>query len=170
MAITTITSVQASDPPSSVTSSEQHTDSRPLLSSLHAQRHEYHAPPCSSPAPVPIQVESQHTLSHASVPVVAQNLQQSEDRLLTRMVDIFQEMMDKMQQRNTYQPIRGGRFQRTSRDRHLREAACRVCNGSSHTTISHCMSERLCFVCLAPGHTKQDCPANNSSKTKSEGN
>lgn len=168
--ITTITSEQTSLPPSSLTLSEQHDDSGPSLSFLHAQRHGCHPPPCSPPAPVPFQGELQRTPSHASVTVVAQNLQQSEDRLLTRMVDMFQEMMDKMQRRNISQPIRGGRFQRTARDRRPREAACRVCNGSSHTTISHCMSERLCFVCLAPGHTKQDCPANNSSQSRSEGN
>lgn len=75
------------------------------------------------------------------------------------MVDMFQEMMEKMQQRSTPHPGRGGRFQRGSHDRRPRDAVCKVCNDSSHTTISHCMSERLC-VCLLrpwPHQTKLPC-------------
>jgi len=105
-----------------------------------------------------VQSEPCHTQSRPSVPVVAQNLQQSEERLLTRMVDMFQEMMEKMQQPNTF----GGQFHRASREKRSRETVCKVCNDSSQTTISHCMSERLCFACHAPGHTKLNCPAKNS--------
>lgn len=51
---------------------------------------------CPPHTSVPAQGKSLNSLSHSSVPAVAQNVQlQSEDRLLTRMVDIFQEMMDK---------------------------------------------------------------------------
>lgn len=93
-----------------------------------------------------------------------------EERLLARMVDMFQEMMGTLQQRDAYHPIRGGKFQHAPRGGRVTEAGCRVCDDSSHTTISHCMSERLCFGCLAPGHTRLNCPANNSSQSQSEGN
>lgn len=106
-----------------------------------------------------------------NVPVLAQNLQQSEERLLSRMVDMFQQMMERMQQRSTAVPARGGRFQHAPGERRARESACRVCNDSSHTTVSHCMSDRLCFSCLTPGHTKAYCPANTqSSQPQSGGN
>lgn len=162
--ITTITSEQ---PNPQLSVSEQCHAPNPSPSSLQAQRHVCH-PPCPSPSSVPVQGVSQHAPSHAAVPAVAQNLQQSEERLLTRMVDMFQEMMEKVQQRDT--STRGGRFQRAPRDRRPREAVCRVCNDSGHTTISHCMTERLCFACFAPGHTKLNCPANNSSQSLPEGN
>lgn len=167
--VATITSEQPSPPSSSLVASEQcHTPSPPP-SSPQAQHHVCH-PHSHSPASVAIQGESQQTPRHVSVPAVAQNLQQSEERLLTRMVDMFQEMMEKMQIRNASRPTRGGRFQRVPQDRHPREAVCKVCNDSSHTTVSHCMSERLCFACLTPGHTRLNCPANNTPRSQSEGN
>lgn len=144
---------------------EQYSASGPSLPSLPSQCQGSCPPPqphgvsnsvqgqvCCEPCPV-------------NVPVLAQNLQQSEERLLSRMVDMFQQMMERMQQRSTAVPARGGRFQRA------RESACRVCNDSSHTTVSHCMSDRLCFSCLTPGHTKAYCPANTqSSQPQSGGN
>ncbi|TKS64957.1 hypothetical protein D9C73_027749 [Collichthys lucidus] len=101
--ITTITHEQPSTPSSSLAAYEQcHTPS-PLPSpfSLQTQSHVWH-PPCPSPAPVSVQGGRQHAQNQASVPVVAQNLQQSEERLLTRMVDMFQEMMGKMQQQQHF--------------------------------------------------------------------
>lgn len=128
-----------------------------------------HHSSCQSPA-VSCQGGLQDTRSKDSVPVVTQHIQQSEERLLTRMVDMFQQMMERMQQRNTFHPTRGGRFQRAPREQSNRVAGCKVCNDSSHTTTSHCMSERLCFVCFAPGHTKLNCPMKNPSQSQSEGN
>lgn len=166
--ITTVTSEQYSPPSANLAVSEQCHTPCPLPSPLQAQHHVCH-PPCPSPSAVPVQGDSHHAHSHAPLPAVAQNLQQSEEKLLIRMVDMFQGMMEKMQQRNTSPPVRGGRFQRATRERRPREAVCKVCNDSSHTTISHCMSGRLCFACLAPGHTRLNCPTNNS-QSQSEGN
>lgn len=99
---------------------------------------------------------------HASntVPVMAQNLQQSEERLLSRMVEMFQEVMERVQPRGP-RPAGGGGPSR-ARQRRPREPTCRVCGYTGHTTTSHCMSERLCFQCLDPGHTRLQCPANAS--------
>lgn len=99
-----------------------------------------------------------------SCPPVSAVLQDSqEDRIVSRMMAMLEQMMGKVQQRNS--APRGGRFQGGHR-----EKACRVCNDSKHTTATHCRSERLCFVCLAPGHTKMDCPAKSSSEPQSMGN
>ncbi|MED6243801.1 hypothetical protein ATANTOWER_027151 [Ataeniobius toweri] len=105
-----------------------------------------------------------------SVPVVTQNLQHSEERLLTRKVDMFQQMMERMQQRNTYHPTRRGKFWGAPHERRTRETGCKVCNELSHTNYSHCMSERLLFAYLSPGHTKLNCSVNNSSQPQSGGN
>ena len=148
---------------------EQYSASGSSLPSLPSQCQGYHPPP--QPASVSNSVQSQDCCAPcpATVPIVAQNLQQSEERLLSRMVDMFQQMMERMQQRNTAVPARGGRSQRAPGERRARETACRVCNDSSHTTVSHCMSDRLCFSCLAPGHTKANCQANTQSSQPQPG-
>lgn len=169
--VATIPSEHPNPPSSSLAAYEQSLTTSPstLPFSLPAQ-HIVCPPVCSSPVPVSVQGGPLHAQSQTSLPVVAQNLQQSEERLLTRMVDMFQGMMEKMQQRNTSQPIRGRRFQHAPRERRNREAGCKVCNDSSHTTTSHCMSERLCFACFAPGHTRLNCPANTTSQSQFQGN
>lgn len=143
----------------------------PVSLSTPEQRHPqvYH-PSYSSPVSVPSRDEISHTPCPVSAPVVAQNLQQSEERLLSRMVDVFQGMMEKVQQRGTTTPMRRGGFQRGPGGGRPKERACRVCDDSRHSTISHCMSERLCFTCLAPGHSKVDCQANKPSQPQVGGN
>lgn len=165
--ITAVASDQPSQP--STGQAVQCLTQSPSPSHPQTQHHVCH-PLCPSPASAPVPGELCHAPSRPSVPVVAQNLQQSEERLLTRMVDMFQEMMEKMQSRDTVHPTRGGRFQRPSHEKRSREAVCKVCNDSSHTTISHCMAERLCFGCHAPGHTKLNCPAKDSTRHQTEGN
>lgn len=98
------------------------------------------------------------TPDSSPVPVVIQNAQETDDRILNRMMAMLEQLMGKMQQRNRV-PRNGNR-----------ESACRVCNDSKHTTVTHCFSEKLCFVCLAPGHTKQSCPTRSSSQPQPMGN
>ncbi|CAL9706643.1 unnamed protein product [Knipowitschia caucasica] len=99
--------------------------------------------------PAPQVVSQNNPDTFASAPVVHQNLQQSEERLMSRMVEMFQGVLDKMQRNNGPPRVR---------QRRAREPCCRVCTDTGHSTISHCMSERLCFECLAPGHTRPKCP------------
>lgn len=162
-----VTPEQPSVPPANVAMPSQcHTANI----SLQAQ-HSVCPSTCPLPTRVPAQGESNHSLSHSSAPAVAQNLQsQSDESLLTRMVDIFQDMMDKMQQRNTHHVSRGGRFRRAPRDRRPNQTVCKVCDDSSHNTISHCMSERLCFACFGAGHTRLNCPVSSSPQSQSGGN
>lgn len=101
-----------------------------------------------------------------SVPAVAQNLQLSDERLLRRMVDMFQEVMDKVQVRSTRPAADNGPSR--ARQRRPKDLCCRVCNDKGHSTISHCRTERLCFECLAPGHIKSKCPQVTSESAPSQ--
>ncbi|KAK0152268.1 hypothetical protein N1851_006318 [Merluccius polli] len=107
--------------------------------------------------------QSQCPPSCSSMPAVLQNSHETEDRILSRMMAMLEQMMGKVQGRGG--TPRGGRFQGG-----LCEKACRVCNDSKHTTVTHCRSERLCFACFAPGHTRTECPAGSSSKPPPAGN
>ncbi|KAL4008635.1 hypothetical protein ACER0C_002487 [Sarotherodon galilaeus] len=100
---------------------------------------------------------------------VSQNLQQSEERLMGQMVDMFQAMMERMQHHNTQRPRRGA-FNQFSRNGRRREDACRVCSDPRHTTASHCLSDKLCFSCFAPGHVWLSCPASMCNQVQPEGN
>lgn len=102
-------------------------------------------------------------LPFSPTPAVAQNAQETEDRVLNRMMTMLEQMMNRVQQRNS--TPRGGRFQASSR-----EVKCRVCGNDKHTTVSHCMLDRLCFTCLSPGHMREHCPSRSSPSPKPMGN
>ncbi|XP_061887949.1 uncharacterized protein LOC133638923 isoform X2 [Entelurus aequoreus] len=159
--ITAVASEQAGPPSVSLPVSEECRAPVPSPLFPQAQRHVY-CSPLTPPMSASVPNEHQRSPSLTPATAVVQNLQQTEERLLTRMVDMFQMMMDKMQRGDTDHQSQGGRFQRATRGRRPREAACRICDDPRHTTISHCMSDRLCFTCFAPGHTKLNCTANNS--------
>lgn len=122
----------------------------------------------SGPPPLHNQVESHR--SSCTPSMVAQNLQQSEERLLNRMVGMFEEAMERVQLRSS----RAAEYKGSSRyrQRHHKEQSCKVCGNKGHSTVSHCLSDRLCFECFAPGHTKPQCPlvAPKSSPSQSQGN
>lgn len=87
--------------------------------------------------------------SCSPVPAVLQNSQEAEDRILSCMMAMLEQMMGKVQQRSNASC--GGRFQGGHR-----EKACHVCNDNKHTTMSHCRLERLCFACLAPSTVRSN--------------
>lgn len=127
-----------------------------------------HAVSTQTPEQCPA-VKSSLTLTdscHTSVPVVAQNIQQSDERLLRRMVEMFQEVMDRVQVRNACPAVSNGPPR--ARQRRPRESSCRVCQDTNHSTISHCRTEKLCFECLAPGHVKSKCPLVTSESAPSQ--
>ncbi len=37
-------------------------------------------------------------------------------------------------------------------------------------TVTHCITEKLCFECFSPGHPKHDCPKLSSVREHMEGN
>lgn len=40
----------------------------------------------------------------------------------------------------------------------LNDTPCSVCNDSSHSALTHCRENRLCFLCHLPGHSRRNCP------------
>lgn len=40
----------------------------------------------------------------------------------------------------------------------LRDMPCSICNDSSHSALTHCQENRLCFLCHLPGHSRRNCP------------
>ena len=91
-----------------------------------------HSPVCN---PMPTQCHAScQSPCPPSAHVVAQNTQQSEERILTRMMGMLEQIMGNVQQRGS--APHGGRVQGGAR-----EKACRVCGDSKHSTITHFMSE-----------------------------
>lgn len=40
----------------------------------------------------------------------------------------------------------------------LTDTSCSVCKDSSHTALTHCRENRLCFLCHLLGHSRRTCP------------
>lgn len=40
----------------------------------------------------------------------------------------------------------------------LDDTPCSICRDSSHSTLTHCRENRLCFMCHLPGHSRRNCP------------
>lgn len=49
----------------------------------------------------------------------------------------------------------------------LRDMPCSICNDSSHSALTHCRENRLCFLCHLPGHlpTKTQLPGGETSSS-----
>ena len=96
--------------------------------------------------------------------------QQGSDATLGEMMSMLRELLTKVQVgegRPTWR--RGGRQVRT-RTHFNRETNCQVCNGRDHTTEVHCRSDRLCFTCFKPGHSRHSCPSGASGRDVGQGN
>lgn len=158
-------------PPVNVHVPEQcHPISHLPPATLHAQTVRSPTSLASSPTPQVMSQVDPSTATFAPVPVMAQNLQQSEERLLNRMAEMFREVLDNVQMRSARPAMYSGPAR--TRQHRPKESSCRVCGVAGHSTISHCMSERLCFECLAPGHTRPKCPrvASESALPQNQGN
>ncbi|XP_050992610.1 uncharacterized protein LOC127181753 [Labeo rohita] len=114
---------------------------------------------------VPSQVQHQHSSCSSAAPVMSQNTQQADSQLLTRMMEMMEQLMDRVQLRDVSSLTRESRQQRN-----FVRSACRICNDNKHTTVTHCMTDRLCFACFSPGHTKKECPKQPSAQSQHEGN
>nr|XP_021336582.1 uncharacterized protein LOC103912040 [Danio rerio] len=122
---------------------------------------------CHQPGPTQISCQSQHQTSSCSppAPMMAQSTQPAENQLLTRMVEMMERLMDKVQERDVSNTRRDSRQRRN-----FVRTACRVCNDSKHTTVTHCMMDKLCFACFSPGHNKNKCPKQPPVQSPQEGN
>lgn len=125
------------------------------------------APVCRQPEPTSVPSQAQHQPSSCSspAPVMSQYTQQAESQLLTRMMEMMEQLMDRVQFRDVSSPRRDSRQRRN-----FVRSACRVCNDNKHTTVTHCMTDKLCFGCFSPGHTKRECPKQSSAQSQHEGN
>lgn len=74
---------------------------------------------------------------------------QQEESVLNRMMKMLEQVLTRVGQNTERRPKRPSQFSLPP---------CNVCGDAAHSTLSHCRSEHLCFKCLAPGHSKQDCP------------
>ncbi len=84
---------------------------------------------------------------------MTQNTQQPESQVLSRMMVMLEQLMDRVQSRDVPTHRGSSRLQR----RYGRNA-CRVCQDNKHSTVTHCITDKLCFECFSPGHPKRDCP------------
>jgi hypothetical protein len=76
--------------------------------------------------------------------------QRQDDGVLGRMMSMLERVLARVEPPN---PER-----RQKRSSFFSSPPCRVCGDANHSTLSHCRSDHLCFKCLAPGHSRQDCP------------
>lgn len=106
--------------------------------------------------------------SAPNLPVVqtmTQNTQQPESQVLSRMMEMLEQLMDRVQSRNVPTHRGNSRLQR----RYARNT-CRVCHDNKHSTVTHCITDKLCFECFSPGHAKRDCPKLSTVQDDMEGN
>lgn len=96
-------------------------------------------------ATVPVQQHVQRP-QRASPPQLAS---QTEEGVLSRMMSMLEQVLTRVGENADRRQKRPSPFSLPP---------CKVCGDASHSTLSHCRSEHLCFKCFAPGHSKQDCP------------
>lgn len=94
----------------------------------------------SSPAPLPVQSPPQSTPTDQSA--------------MERMIDMLEKVL-KSNARS--RPARRGTSD-FPRIQGLDGKPCLVCKDSTHSAVSHCRDNRLCFQCFSPDHTRDRCP------------
>lgn len=120
---------------------------------------------CRQPESTSMPSQGQHQPSSCPSPMISQNTQQADSQVLTRMMEMMEQLMDRVQLRDVSSPRRDSRQRRN-----FVRTACRVCNDNKHTTVTHCMTDRLCLACFSPGHTQKECPKQPSAQAQHEGN
>ncbi len=121
--------------------------------------------PKLSAEPSNVQCQSWPAPNLPAVQTMAQNTQQPESQVLSRMMEMLEQLMDRVQTRDVPTHRGSSRLQR-----HYGRNACRVCQDNKHSTVTHCITEKLCFECFSPGHPKRDCPKLSSVREHMEGN
>lgn len=104
----------------------------------------------------PVQSATNAKPSQAAVvaPPSAQQAEGSPDRL-DRVLALLERVLAQQSQQPKYVSKYTARGQ-PSKVKPL--APCAVCSDNGHTTQYHCRSDRLCFTCFAPDHTRAECP------------
>ncbi|XP_054602953.1 uncharacterized protein [Nothobranchius furzeri] len=99
-------------------------------------------------------------------PASAPLSQPQEGAMLGDIVSMLRELLTKVQPSGQPSYARRGRTKGRARS----VMNCRVCNDDNHTTETHCRSDRLCFTCFSPDHTRWSCPTNTSPTENMQGN
>ena len=97
------------------------------------------------------------------------NQQPGNDAMLGEMMSMLRELLSNVQVGHTRPAARRGGRQFRGQP-HVHAMSCQVCNDTSHTTESHCRSNRLCFTCFKPGHTSRSCPSHSPARGNVQGN
>ncbi|CAL9682034.1 unnamed protein product [Knipowitschia caucasica] len=105
-------------------------------------------------APVQSSANAKPPQAAVVVPPSAQQAECSPDRL-DRVLALLERVLSQQSQ----QPKYVSKFNTRSLPSKVKPLApCAVCGDDGHTTQYHCRSDRLCFTCFAPDHTRADCP------------
>ena len=67
-------------------------------------------------------------------------------------------MLEKVLLQGQARASRNPNNNRAPRIEGLTDTPCSVCKDSSHTALTHCRENRLCFLCHSPGHSRRTCP------------
>ena len=120
------------------------------------------APQPCLPALLPVKQQSQSQQvpcqfqPSAAIPQCQQPLsQQPEGAMLGEMMSMLRELLNKVQTSGQLPSARRGHARGRARSVIMN---CRICNDNRHTTEAHCRSDRLCFTCFSPDHTRRSCP------------
>ena len=108
--------------------------------------------PCTASACTGSALLQSH-VQHPETTSFSQSVQQTDDDVLGRIMSMLEKVLSKVEQRSASS---SAHRQKPRSD--LNSLPCKVCGGNSHSTLSHCKSDHLCFSCLAPGHSRQHCP------------
>lgn len=105
--------------------------------------------------------------SAAAAPSSGQQTGASADRL-----DELISRLERVLEQQTHQSRLFGRGvpRTTSQGSRVKHSTpCDVCGEVAHSTQHHCRTDRLCFVCYAPDHTRVMCPNAGSAKNRGSG-
>lgn len=75
---------------------------------------------------------------------------------LERLIGMLEKVL--LQGSGHAQANRKPRHNRLPKIEGLNDMPCSICKDSSHTALTHCRENRLCFMCHLPGHSRQNCP------------
>ncbi|XP_055717354.1 uncharacterized protein LOC129810649 [Salvelinus fontinalis] len=133
---------------------------------VHGRLEEYQRK-CNAPSPLrlaPLVTTLTHEVSRpvsavANCPDPLQQPTNGSSEALDRVMGMVERVLEQRPQ----QPVGGynNRFQRKPR-RENPPLQCKVCGDANHSTMDHCYSNHLCFLCYAAEHTRRECPRTSS--------
>lgn len=91
----------------------------------------------------------------SDVPEQTKNVSQ-DTSALERLIGMLEKVL--LQSSGNAQANRKPRHNRLPRIEGLNDIPCSVYKDSSHSALTHCQENRLCFMCHLPGHSRRNCP------------